>query len=660
MSGAAQITIDFQGYWLSGTGGSGAGDADVFAYRDRHGCPAMPMTQIKGILRESAGRIWERGDARINMLFGWGDSSGEQQGALRFAGDASIADAAWYAAHFDHRAALFAVLRSTHLEQGVAKRNSLRGVEVALPMRISGVVQHTGEGDDWRGDLAQICAATIALGKESHRGLGQAIVSCEHADIGADVSFDAPSEHRLCLHLTCKDPAVFSQSGGTEGRHRTQAGPPGSALWGWAIEQCSGSPDLLAALLAGKVRFSDAVPLAGEVPVYPRPANLFAPKHDQDSQSWWVGREAYQAEPANKDKQAETMGHCHLSADLQTRWHAERRHRVRTAIEDGKAAEGQLFGIEAVAAPPSGYRVEIDATGAGLETVQWQAVCRAFARPLILGKSRNAGFGGEYLPQQVDAPPYPGGEVAVSETVLIRALSDLAIVNPWGQLSLPPAPENFGLAEDWSFDPSASAITTRRFAPWDRKLKGRGSEICVIEAGSVIAYTGGAKQSLTSKPVGTGQERGFGQWTVIKPDHASPHDFKFCSDGMEDTVKLDSVLHAVADRIARERDTTERDKWIACLANEEHQFRNGPSRSQWGLVEAELRKTSDAATLLRALGEDCDEKKPLDDTSWKSIRIWLFTQIAAMKDWPAAHRQFALAELIRNARRHAPRGKRED
>lgn len=58
---AAVLTLSFRSSWLSGTGG-GRG-----RHRDAAGLPAMPMSQVKGTLRETAERLAAGGRA------GWSD-----------------------------------------------------------------------------------------------------------------------------------------------------------------------------------------------------------------------------------------------------------------------------------------------------------------------------------------------------------------------------------------------------------------------------------------------------------------------------------------------------------------------------------------------------------------------------------------------------------
>ena len=127
MTGAtATLSITFTSWWLGGTGGSGKGDLDVVAYRDQWGCPALPMTQIKGTLRETADRFWD--SKRVIDWFGGEGSDGQSQ--IRFSGDASLLaeQAKWFGYEDNHakRATLFSAIRSTALACSLSARSRNR------------------------------------------------------------------------------------------------------------------------------------------------------------------------------------------------------------------------------------------------------------------------------------------------------------------------------------------------------------------------------------------------------------------------------------------------------------------------------------------------------------------------------------------------------
>jgi hypothetical protein len=187
MTREARIIITFTDWWLSGTGRAGSGDIDAVPHCDRFGCPALPMTQVKGQLRESAKRLaaahaggWTAD--LVSALFGHG---GTDAAALAFRGDATL-DAEtvhWFARHRDARSQLTRRRSATSINRlGVAADDTLRRIEAAVPLTLTGIIVWDGAGaprPDWIGLLDQACAATLAFGKLKTDGYGRATACCE-------------------------------------------------------------------------------------------------------------------------------------------------------------------------------------------------------------------------------------------------------------------------------------------------------------------------------------------------------------------------------------------------------------------------------------------------------------------------------------------------
>lgn len=195
MTARALLRIRFLDWWHAGTGRSGAADADMIALRDEFGCPALPMTQAKGTLRETADRFWSAED--VNRYFG--ESSrpalvgavpreNVTQGGIRFSGLMTIPqpEAAWFAANQEERAQLFEPLYSTAIDEqtGTAKARSLRQIEAAVPLTLSAEIS-LREGsfiEGWVAALNELCALTPAFGKLKNDGFGRAIAECVAMD----------------------------------------------------------------------------------------------------------------------------------------------------------------------------------------------------------------------------------------------------------------------------------------------------------------------------------------------------------------------------------------------------------------------------------------------------------------------------------------------
>lgn len=178
----AVITLELSSYWLASTGAAGSGLADAPAYRDADGCPALPMTMVRGQLRDTALSVHGELSGDLKTLFGKEDHTG----ALRFIGEARLPEGerAWFRAHPEARAQLFRRLPSTKINlRGVAEDKTLRSIEACVPLTLNGEVElDLASGvaieTNWTDLLDQLCAATLFIGREKTNGLGRVIATC--------------------------------------------------------------------------------------------------------------------------------------------------------------------------------------------------------------------------------------------------------------------------------------------------------------------------------------------------------------------------------------------------------------------------------------------------------------------------------------------------
>jgi hypothetical protein len=220
MTTVATLRIRFTSFWVAGTGASHGRHVDVVTHRDRLRLPAMPMTQVKGQLRETAERLAAGGHAgwtgaRVVDLFGTrsgaqlnpqGQPAGggpatvarrsrtvaqtdplghndTQSGTLAFQGEARLPeDVRAHLSNDETLARLFRRIAATRIdENGVAQDKTLRAIEAVVPLTLEGTVTWIGApppAADWVVRLDQLCAATLAFGKLKADGYGRAIAAC--------------------------------------------------------------------------------------------------------------------------------------------------------------------------------------------------------------------------------------------------------------------------------------------------------------------------------------------------------------------------------------------------------------------------------------------------------------------------------------------------
>jgi hypothetical protein len=175
-------------WWLGGTGETEAGGSDKNAYRDEYGCPALPASQVKGTLRETA-ELWAGwSEDNVSLFFGARAVSGKgpsAEGHLLPGAEAALPlplrKALSTAPH--ERARLFASVPQTAINPatGTAKDRSLRQIEVAVPMLLELPIRWQGAlppPDGWISQLDSLCALTPAFGALKQDGFGRCVADC--------------------------------------------------------------------------------------------------------------------------------------------------------------------------------------------------------------------------------------------------------------------------------------------------------------------------------------------------------------------------------------------------------------------------------------------------------------------------------------------------
>jgi CRISPR/Cas system CSM-associated protein Csm3 (group 7 of RAMP superfamily) len=201
----ATLVIEVASWWHAGSGESGPGDLDAIVARDQDGLPFLPGKTLKGLLRDAAwlhSACAREGNGAILLdpavMFGYeGGDKNRPPGRLQVS-NARMPQAfqkwasGWNTAR-PELAGLYETIASTAIASdfdakqnaeehpGIARRGSLRKIEVVLPMRLEAVVSWEASEDDdnvkaW---LDQIVRLIRRMGSHRHRGLGRCRVTVE-------------------------------------------------------------------------------------------------------------------------------------------------------------------------------------------------------------------------------------------------------------------------------------------------------------------------------------------------------------------------------------------------------------------------------------------------------------------------------------------------
>lgn len=207
------VNISFKGYWCVGTGKEAGAYADALVIKDKDGLPYVPGTTFKGILRDAFeyaavnGWLGTPNDAKrlLDYIFGkegtnfknvdysnlkGADDEITAQGVLSFTNiELSEERKQFFRAYPNYKDCLYKIVHNVALENHVAKRSSLRAVEVCVPMDLVGALHIDTKKlteefpilteEDFLDLLNAVMAFISEIGGKRRRGMGSCVVSAK-------------------------------------------------------------------------------------------------------------------------------------------------------------------------------------------------------------------------------------------------------------------------------------------------------------------------------------------------------------------------------------------------------------------------------------------------------------------------------------------------
>ncbi len=554
----AKLTIHFDSLWHAGSGQAAGRDVDALFERDTDGLPCLGGRRLRGLIKHAARLHGSHGLVTPQEAFGEdeGDGRSKSTTGLDVSVEASssgiirvgsaVIPSATRLELLNRRFELGGLAKdiaSTAMENGRAKEHSLRRIEFAIPMDLEAELSWNAPEDKeqqvfvW---LKSVLRLVRRAGLGRHDGFGRCRVEISKREETAPPT--ARTENRtsatsrtLVFGLTLKDGVVVTARGGSAGLHECLDYIPGSALWGvaaarlygkWAADSDSeaGWKKILSAFHSGKVRFHcarPASPISGSA-LLPVPlawhflkGESFA-DHDELIPDQLT---SCAVKPWKFDHgQPEQVRRGWFSDTGEFR-QLEHRHHPKTAMDRDnfdRAEDKKYFGYMALQ-PGERFIACIEADD---DAEGWDELRELFedGGEIELGRSKAAEFGRAVVSNaDQNAWRFPAPTVSPSlGQVVFHALSDLALADKYGQPTLTPSPQTFGLAPgDYSPDPEHTFLQVRRYSPWNAFRKAHDAERLVIRAGSVIAFKleparKPADLSSLARRVGYCQEQGLG------------------------------------------------------------------------------------------------------------------------------------------------------
>jgi CRISPR/Cas system CSM-associated protein Csm3 (group 7 of RAMP superfamily) len=171
--------IEMLSDWHVGSGLDSGADADNIVLKDDDNLPYIPGKTIKGLLKDSLldiADVDESITSDIETYFGKVNKDKSTESGNLFFSDAHISEDEKEDITSNHLSnQLYKNIASTRIdENGIAKRNSLRVMEVCIPISLAGEIE--GEKID-ESLFEKAFKWTRHLGVNRNRGLGRCIIT---------------------------------------------------------------------------------------------------------------------------------------------------------------------------------------------------------------------------------------------------------------------------------------------------------------------------------------------------------------------------------------------------------------------------------------------------------------------------------------------------
>lgn len=305
--------------------------------------------------------------------------------------------------------------------------------------------------------------------------------------------------HALILDLELLDEVVVSRTSATTGQHRCLPFIPGSNLLGAIASTLYDERDgrMFDIFHSGRVRFGDARPLTPSLQsTWPVPLAWHGDKGGgatHDNERWRADAILNLAATGLDDSgflQPQQIREAFVG-ETDERVRPRTRYRMKTAIarSTGSAADGQLFGYEALARGQR-FRATLSADDAAL----LEPLRKHLRDVIYLGRSRSAQYGRAKIVSVKDSRPLSQAPLATLDGVphlVLWLASDLAARDAGtGMPTYTPGLADLGL-DDLVSGVAATEKTfvrTRRYSPFNAKRRAHDLERQVIVGGSVLCY----------------------------------------------------------------------------------------------------------------------------------------------------------------------------
>ncbi len=178
-----EYKIEFLDYWHISSGLSAGAKLDNMVIKDSNKLPYMPGKTIKGLAREMA-EYFEDCDF-VNICFGGSSDKNdkcydknykETEGRCYFSNVTIEDNIAKEIIKYNMQDSLYEIITSTKIDEKtkVAKDNSLREIEVVIPLTLYGVIENVPK--EYEKELKSSLEMIKRVGLNRNRGLGRCYI----------------------------------------------------------------------------------------------------------------------------------------------------------------------------------------------------------------------------------------------------------------------------------------------------------------------------------------------------------------------------------------------------------------------------------------------------------------------------------------------------
>lgn len=562
-----KYTIEFFNEWHCGSGLASGADVDALVVRDKDNLPFVPGKTLKGLIREAAEDIIQFGKVKADIVGLFGNSKDKnnidnldandndndidnekfiKEGALFFSNAEIIPDEKKAIISNGVANSLYKSLSSTAIDDnGVAKKNSLRKIEVVVPCKLEGYIDNVPAEAK---SILENCMSYIKrLGQSRNRGLGRCKFSDFREEIVKESSLTQETEKVAKLQYKCtlETDVVISQSARTEGHQQSLDYIPGNVFLG--IVAKGGNYDsfkekALDVFHSNKVRFSDAHLAIDGCRSVKIPNVMFYQKgkdiKDEDYKCYvryFLSKdEENKLVEADKNfqlKQCRNGFYSLVDGKFGTK-DICKAFAIKSANDKNKrrSADEKMYGYQSICKGAE-FLFEIEFDGVDAEIIN--KIDGYIQGIHHIGRSKTAQYGCVKIAKAnyAEIPTFDQAfDINGEKYVSIYADSRLIFIDKnTGLPKYQPSEKDLNLPDGAKIDWTKTQIRTFDYAPWNFKRQTREADRTGIEKGSVFVVNVtkcNSKIPYQTSFVGNYQNEGFGK-VICNPEFLAVEDKYF-------------------------------------------------------------------------------------------------------------------------------------